>query len=254
MDLDLLNRKAYGLTRVFDVFLLSRTGMLDEFEEVFHAIGWSNFWEINEPGCELLTREFVMTLRSPLGVHGTRISFRLFGCEFSLSYQEPSEMLGFAMVCNPNTEFTAPQATTFWREISRQVRGKSSISRIRNPTLRFLARWVTLVLLPHDDVCCVNAHDLEILHAMYTRRKISPVRHMVRCWLDLTHDWNAVTITSLVTRIANRLELLEDSNIEYIQNDPDALIGASHFIHAHFLRENPFGDFISFILKKKESQ
>jgi len=100
----------------------------------------------------------------------------------------------------------------------------------------------------------VNAHDLEILHAMYTRRKISPVRHMVRCWLDLTHDWNAVTITSLVTRIANRLELLEDSNIEYIQNDPDALIGASHFIHAHFLRENPFGDFISFILKKKESQ
>jgi len=145
-----------------------------------------------------------MTLQSPYRVHGTHISFRLFGREFSLSYQEPSEMLGFAVACNPNTEFTAAQATSFWREISGQVRGKRSITRIHNPTLRFLARWVMLVLLPCDDVHCVNVHDLEILHAMCTRHKISPVRRMVRCWLDLTHDQNVVTITSLVTRIANQ--------------------------------------------------
>ena len=35
--------------------------MDDEFEAVFEAVGWENFWEIGEEGSTLLTMEFLLT-------------------------------------------------------------------------------------------------------------------------------------------------------------------------------------------------
>ncbi|WVZ85016.1 hypothetical protein U9M48_031980 [Paspalum notatum var. saurae] len=62
--LRLLNQKTYALTKCFDEDLLVDTGMREEFSEVFEAIGWSDFAEIPERGIILLTKEFLMTLRT----------------------------------------------------------------------------------------------------------------------------------------------------------------------------------------------
>ncbi|WVZ49857.1 hypothetical protein U9M48_001180 [Paspalum notatum var. saurae] len=59
-----LNQKTYALTKCFDEDFLVDTGMREEFNEVFQAIGWSDFAEIPEGGIILLTKEFLMTLRT----------------------------------------------------------------------------------------------------------------------------------------------------------------------------------------------
>ncbi|WVZ93948.1 hypothetical protein U9M48_039897 [Paspalum notatum var. saurae] len=55
-----LNQKTYA----FNEDLLVDTGMREEFNEVFQAIGWSDFAEIPKGGIILLTKEFLMTLRT----------------------------------------------------------------------------------------------------------------------------------------------------------------------------------------------
>ncbi|WVZ94237.1 hypothetical protein U9M48_040150 [Paspalum notatum var. saurae] len=62
--LRLLNQKTYALTKCFDEDLLVDTGMRKEFNEVFEAIGWSDFAKIPEGGIMLLTKEFLMMLRT----------------------------------------------------------------------------------------------------------------------------------------------------------------------------------------------
>ncbi|WVZ70232.1 hypothetical protein U9M48_018912 [Paspalum notatum var. saurae] len=59
-----LNQKTYALTKCFNKDLLVDIGMREEFNEVFQAIGWSDFAEILEGGIILLTKEFLMTLRT----------------------------------------------------------------------------------------------------------------------------------------------------------------------------------------------
>jgi len=102
--LGFLHTKTFGQTRVFDGTLLGRTGMMDEFLEVFRAIGCENFWYIDEPGCELLTKEFLMTLYIP-GGYGMSISFRLFNREYALTFRELSDLLGFHMAVSLSDDF-----------------------------------------------------------------------------------------------------------------------------------------------------
>src|SRR6187551_2084186 len=70
--------KEFEHTRVFDQDLLRRTGMDEEFPEIFHAVGWENFWEINEPGSYLLTLEFLSTLVSENGGFASDFSTKSF--------------------------------------------------------------------------------------------------------------------------------------------------------------------------------
>ena len=61
--LSLLSRKNFDRTRCLDLLLLSGIGILEQFEEVFQAVGWENFWNIEEEvGSIALTMEFLMTL------------------------------------------------------------------------------------------------------------------------------------------------------------------------------------------------
>ena len=62
--LRLLNQKSYALTKCFDEDLLIDTSMREEFNEVFEAIGWSDFAKIPKGGIILLTKEFLMSLRT----------------------------------------------------------------------------------------------------------------------------------------------------------------------------------------------
>ncbi|WVZ97187.1 hypothetical protein U9M48_042740 [Paspalum notatum var. saurae] len=76
-----LNQKTYALTKCFDKDLLIDTGMWEEFNEVFQTIGWSDFAEILEGGMILLTKEFLMTLRTDTRRDGPFHSARYTGGE-----------------------------------------------------------------------------------------------------------------------------------------------------------------------------
>ena len=52
----------FVLTPAYDLALLQATGMITEFKLIFRTIGWEDAWEIDEPGCKLLTIEFLCTL------------------------------------------------------------------------------------------------------------------------------------------------------------------------------------------------
>ena len=79
------------LTLAYDRALLQATGMTAEFELIFKTIGCEDAWEIDEPGCNLLTIEFLCTLQPT----DSKVSFRLFGKEFSIPWENFSELLGF---------------------------------------------------------------------------------------------------------------------------------------------------------------
>jgi len=57
-----LKDPTFTLTSVYDPRLMKKSGMNTEFPLIFHEIGWENFWTIEEPGCKLLTIEFLCTL------------------------------------------------------------------------------------------------------------------------------------------------------------------------------------------------
>ena len=58
-----------------------KTGMYEDFSNVWHEIGWDNFIPVEEYGSRFLTIQFLCTLREvENGVY-----FRLFGKEYLLS-------------------------------------------------------------------------------------------------------------------------------------------------------------------------
>lgn len=68
----------FVLTPAYDPALLQATCMLAEFEFIIRTIGWEDAWGIDEPGCKLLTIEFLCTLQPT----DLEVSFRLFGKDF----------------------------------------------------------------------------------------------------------------------------------------------------------------------------
>ena len=59
----IIKNRSFVHTRAFDPELLIKTGMYEDFANVWHAIGWSNFAPIEEYGSQLLTIQFLCTLR-----------------------------------------------------------------------------------------------------------------------------------------------------------------------------------------------
>ena len=59
----ILKNRTFVHTRAFDPELLIKTGMYEDFTNVWHAIGWGNFVPIEEYGSWLLTIQFLCTLR-----------------------------------------------------------------------------------------------------------------------------------------------------------------------------------------------
>ncbi|WP_217551415.1 hypothetical protein, partial [Pantoea sp. GbtcB22] len=75
------------------------TGMRGEFDEVFQAVGWREFADIQEGGIELLTKEFLKTLRTDTRREGTFVWFRLFNTDYELTLRQFSNLLCFSPRC-----------------------------------------------------------------------------------------------------------------------------------------------------------
>ena len=115
--LRLLNQKTYALTKCFDEDLLVDTSMREEFNEVFEAIGWSDFTEIPEGGIILLTKEFLMTLRTDTRRDGTYIWFRLFNTDYELTLRQFSNLLDFSPQCTLSEDLAGSNSAEFWKEL-----------------------------------------------------------------------------------------------------------------------------------------
>ena len=65
---------------------------------------------------------------------------------------------------------------------------------------------------------------------MHRKIKVSPVMDLVEYWMGLVHSHASITMTSLVTRIARGLGVLEDTQIVYLPYNLLSLIGVDHFV------------------------
>ena len=69
---------------------------------------------------------------------------------------------------------------SWWSAISNEhVSSKNSIVSIHNPTLRFLAKWLAMVVHPRADLRLCSLPELQYLYAMAKQIRCSPVRTML---------------------------------------------------------------------------
>jgi hypothetical protein len=124
----------------------------------------------------------------------------------------------------------------FWREITYiDGRGKHNITKIHNPSLWFLAHWVTLVIYPHDDSRRVTTKDLKIIYMMVNTICFGPVLSMAYHWCNMVHSCNNITIT---------IGAPGNARIEFLPEDFTHLVTEHHSIQGHFLRAAPNSDLI----------
>ena len=133
--------------------------------QVFTTTGWEDFVDVVEPGSYLLTMEFLISLAVEETGSETKIYFRFFNEQFVMTLKQFSIVLGFHKMCilDPNTlaEKYQYDHNSWWSLISDEpVNSKNNIVSIHNPTLRFLAKWLTMVVHPRADLYLCSLLDL----------------------------------------------------------------------------------------------
>ena len=137
----------------------------------------------------------------------------------------------------------------FWARISGQVvSGKLQprCNDIQNPTLQLLYKWLAVTLFPRDDVRPIRVDELMILNAMVKKIKISPVKALIKQWLEHFKMVGPIECTSLITRIASNIGALEGANVSFIPR-PRLLIDEAHLVYGHTLKHGP-DDSLIFLL------
>ena len=105
-------------------------------------------------------------------------------------------------------------------------------------------KWLGFSLFPRNDFRTVWIDELKLLYAMVKRRKVSPVKFMMRQWTEILELKGDVGRTSLVTCIAKNLGLLENASIVYIDDIHCWYIDYEYFVQAHMLKKNKDGKLV----------
>jgi hypothetical protein len=92
----------------------------------------------------------------------------------------------------------------------------------------------------HDD-------ELMILYTMVNKIKISIVKAMIKQWLRDFKMTGPIECTSLITRIASSMGILDENVIPFVE-DPRVLIEESYLIYGHTLKKSPNDSLIFFSL------
>ena len=161
-------------------------------------------------------------------------------------WRDLSTVLGFHHKCTTDVE----QATrsyhkeSFWHSISRlNTYSQPRCNDIQHPTLCLMHKWLALMCFPRDDVQTICIDELRILYAMVNKIKIAPMHEMVRQWLGNFRMVEPVESTSLVTRIATSLCVLNWAQISYI-TIPRPKINLAYLVQGHTLKSAPDGSII----------
>ena len=118
--LELLKKQSYGHAKRFDAEFLMMTGIRQDMNRAFTAMGWSLFTDITEPGSHLLTMEFLSTLHVETVGKETKIHFRFFNEFFEMLPRDFSNALGFSkkLEANTLTDDLEYDRSAWWNEIS----------------------------------------------------------------------------------------------------------------------------------------
>ena len=76
-----------------------KTGLKQDMNQAFTAVGWEDFADVMEPGTQLLTMEFLISLAIEETSTKTKIYFRLFNEQFVMKLKDFSIVLGFLKRC-----------------------------------------------------------------------------------------------------------------------------------------------------------
>ena len=79
---------------------------------------------------------------------------------------------------------------------------------------------------------------------MVKRRKVSPVQYMMKQWKEIPDLKGDIGYTSLITRIAKNLGLLENAYVAYINDIPHWIIDYEYFVQAHMLKKKKDGKLV----------
>ena len=74
-------------------------------------------------------------------------------------------------------------------------------------------KWLGFSLFSRSDFRTVTNDELKLLYAMIKRKKVSPIKFMMTQWFEIPGLKEDIGCTSLVTRIAKNLGLLENSSV-----------------------------------------
>jgi hypothetical protein len=80
---------------------------------------------------------------------------------------------------------------------------------------------------------------------MVKKIKISPIMPMIKQWLQNFKMSGPITCTSLVTRIASKIDALEDQNVVYIST-PRLIIDEDYLVQGHTFKHDAFGNIVFF--------
>ena len=75
--------------------------------------------------------------------------------------------------------------------------------------MRFMHKWLGFSLFPRNDFRTIRNDELKLLYAMVKRRKVLPIKFMMKQWTVILELKGNVGCTSLVTRIAKNLVFWE---------------------------------------------
>ena len=142
------------------------------------------------------------------------VCFRFFGNKYYFIWKNFSHLLGFSgrLPVSLAKSCRGSDRHEFWGLISGQVvHGKFAprCNDIQNPTLRLVHNWVAITLFPRDGPRPVRNDELMILYAMVNKIRISPAQAMVKQWLTNFRMTGPIEYTSLVTRIASNMGILD---------------------------------------------
>ena len=132
-----------------------------------------------------------------------------------------SNALGFSKKCileaNALTDDLEYDLSAWWNEISDEpVSSKNSIVSIHNPTLRVLAKYLAMVVFSRADLRLCSSSELMCIYAMAKKIRYSPIRGMVAHWQNMITRKSPIDVTSLVTRIARYVGVLENAQVTYL--------------------------------------
>ena len=118
------------------------------------------------------------------------------------------------MPINALTDDLEYDRSAWWNEISDEtVSSKNNIVSIHNPTLRVLAKYLAMVVFSRADLRLCSSSELICLYAMAKKISYSPVMGMVAHWQKMITCKSPIDITSLVTRIAWYVGVMENAQV-----------------------------------------
>jgi hypothetical protein len=174
-----LHRREFAHTHVYDVNLLGRVDMDEELPTILRTITWGKLYDEPRLGSRLLTLEFFVTFELVEKNRKSFVKFCLFRKSFGCDFSHFSELLDFSKSCLPESR----SMRNFNKvEFSDAISGKFTrlrFSDIRNPSLRFLHRWMSFTLFPMAELCSIATPELKCLFAMVNRIKYTPIANIV---------------------------------------------------------------------------